>query len=114
MGERTYTVRGLHGTGITRKKERGHTRREDTRGGEDILGGGGYTPNGNYTENGERTRTERGHTQSGDKNGGYIHGGNIHGKEIIWNGNNTEKEEGNMARDSLRGQSSVLSSHLQN
>ena len=87
-GEDIYGKR-LHGTRITRKRERGHIRRGDTYGGEDILGGEDMhgkktTQNGNYTEKGEGTYTERGHAWSGD-----THGGDIHDKEIIWNENYT-------------------------
>ena len=53
-----YTVRGLRGTGITRKRERGHTRSGNTHRGD--VHGKGTAWNGNYTEKEKGTYTERG------------------------------------------------------
>ena len=54
MGGRTYTVRGLHGTGITRKGERGYTRGGDTRGVGKYMQWG-HTRKNDYTDRKEGT-----------------------------------------------------------
>lgn len=77
-----YTVRRIHGTGVTRKRERGHTQRGYIRRG-DTHGVGthrgwtytirGLHGGGRGDTYGERAHTERGYIRSGDIHGG---GGN--------------------------------------